>query len=104
MYDFLTFDNKEYIPFAAYGNNWERTVTLYSGGKLLNATGWKVGWIIGPADMTKQASLIHESSVFNLNVPGQVAIANSMADLHLPHEGYSNYREYVSKTFEETRN
>jgi len=48
VYDFLTFDSNEHIPFATIGDNWNRTISVYSGGKKLNATGWKVGWAIGP--------------------------------------------------------
>ena len=53
VYDFLTFDDRKCTTFAAYENNWERTVTLFSAGKLMNATGWKIGWLIGPANMAK---------------------------------------------------
>ena len=48
VYDFLTFDDIEHVSFASIGDNWQRTVSIYSGGKLFNATGWKVGWAIGP--------------------------------------------------------
>ena len=48
VYDFLTFDGKPFLPFASLGDNFNRTVTVYSGGKLFNATGWKCGWAIGP--------------------------------------------------------
>ena len=48
VYDFLTFDKREHILFATLGNNYEKTISLFSGGKLFNCTGWKVGWAIGP--------------------------------------------------------
>lgn len=98
VYDFLTFDS-EYKVFANYGENWKKTLTVYSGGKLMNATGWKIGWIVGPAELTREAALIHESGIFNLNVPGQVALARSMDQLDKPYEGYSSYPEYVAETF-----
>lgn len=53
VYYFLPFDDKEYTLFANIGDNYKRTVTVFSAGKMLNATGWKVGWTIGPADLTK---------------------------------------------------
>ena len=37
---------------------------------MMNCTGWKVGWAIGPADLIKHVSYVHEAAVFNLNVPG----------------------------------
>ena len=103
VYDFLTFES-DYKIFANYGDNWKKTITVYSGGKLMNATGWKVGWIIGPEQIVKEASLVHESGIFNLNVPGQVAIARSMDDLSKPFEGHSSYPEYIKATFKKTRN
>ena len=48
VYDFLTFDDREHVHFASIGDNWDKTVSVFSGGKLLNATGWKVGWAVGP--------------------------------------------------------
>ena len=64
------YDGKEYQPFAKYGNNFERTMTIYSAGKLLNCTGWKLGWIIGPERPVYEATLMHEVSIYNVNVPG----------------------------------
>lgn len=103
VYDFLSF-NTDYKVFANYGDNWRKTITIYSGGKLMNCTGWKVGWMIGPPELTKEASLIHESGIFNLNVPGQVAIARSMEQLKDPFEGYNSYPEYVRETFIQSKN
>ena len=103
VYDFLSFES-DYKVFANYGDNWKKTVTIYSGGKLMNATGWKIGWIIAPEQITREASLIHESGIFNLNVPGQVAIARSLDDLSKPYEGHKSYPEYVAATFKKTRN
>lgn len=45
---------------------------------MMNCTGWKVGWAIGPADLIKNVCLVHEAAVFNNNVPGQIAIAKSL--------------------------
>jgi aspartate/methionine/tyrosine aminotransferase len=70
VYDSLIFDNKEYQSFSAYGDNWDRTLTIYSAGKLMNCTGWKVGWTIGPSIPVREVCLAHESAIFNLNVPG----------------------------------
>ena len=44
VYDFLTFDGRKHIPFATVGDNWKKTVSIYSGGKLFSCTGWKIGW------------------------------------------------------------
>ena len=69
VYDFLNFDNKPFTPFATVGNNWSRTVTVYSGGKLFNATGWKVGWGIGPKHLMKAAGIVSYASLYCSNTP-----------------------------------
>ena len=70
VYYFLPFDNKQYHLFANIRDNYKRTVTIFSAGKMMNCTGWKVGWIVGPPDLVKNATYIHEACVFNNNVPG----------------------------------
>ena len=76
---FLPYDGMEYHSFANYcPENWKKTITVYSGGKLFNATGWKVGWAIGPENLIKSASHVHEATSFNANVPSQIAMARSL--------------------------
>ena len=66
------------MPFASIGDNYKRTVTIYSGGKLLNATGWKVGWAIGPPELIRLGGIINNTTVYCTNHPAQVAIAGSL--------------------------
>lgn len=51
VYDALVFDGKEHVRIATLPGMWDRTVTVGSAGKLFNATGWRVGWLIGPASL-----------------------------------------------------
>ena len=88
VYDFLCFDDTTHVPFATVGNNWNRTVTTYSGGKLMNATGWKIGWAIGPAKLIRNGAIVANSNYYCFNTPGQVAMANSL-DKHLK-PGYND--------------
>lgn len=46
VYEFLTYDHHQHHAFTSIGKNWERTLTIFSGGKLMNSTGWKIGWVI----------------------------------------------------------
>jgi aspartate/methionine/tyrosine aminotransferase len=78
VYDFLTFDKTEHVRYAALGNNWERTITVYSGGKLFNATGWKIGWAIATPKLLKLGGIINNTITYSCNTPGQVAMAKSL--------------------------
>ena len=99
VYSSLIYDKKEYTHFASYKNNWERTLTVFSAGKLLNCTGWKIGWVVGPADPIKEAALMHEIAIYNVNVPGQVAVGLSLDQEKQPYRGFKTYSDYVIHTF-----
>lgn len=71
VYYFLPFDGRKFHSFANYSeSNWKKTISVFSAGKLMNATGWKVGWMIGPDDLVMQSKFSHEATCFNTNVPG----------------------------------
>jgi len=61
VYDYLNFNGKKHIPFASVGDNWYRTVSIYSGGKLFNATGWKIGWAVAPHPLLNLGGIIHNT-------------------------------------------
>jgi len=50
VYEHLTF-TAPHVPIATLPGAAERTLTISSGGKTFSATGWKIGWIHGPADL-----------------------------------------------------
>jgi len=70
VYDFLTFDGIKHIPFSTIQDNWNKTVTIYSGGKLLNSTGWKIGWAIGPERIINLGGIINNTTSYCTNHPG----------------------------------
>ncbi len=51
VYEHLTFDGREHVPICTLPGMAERTVTISSAGKTFSLTGWKVGWVTGPADL-----------------------------------------------------
>ena len=48
VYEHLTF-SEPHVPIATLPGAAERTLTISSGGKTFNTTGWKIGWVHGPA-------------------------------------------------------
>ena len=79
VYFFLPFDGRKYVSFANFSpSNFKKTISIFSSGKMMNCTGWKIGWMVGPKDLVKTAAFVHEASTFNLNVPGQIAVAKSL--------------------------
>jgi kynurenine aminotransferase len=70
VYDFLVFDKKQHILFATIDNNWEKTVSLFSGGKLFSCTGWKCGWAIARPELIKLGGIIANTVFYSINTPG----------------------------------
>ena len=99
VYDFATFDGRTHKSFASVGNNWNRTVSIFSGGKLLNATGWKIGWTIGPERLIYHGCVIANTVFYCFNTPGQVAVSNSLDKTTEP-----NYNDEGVTFIESTRN
>ncbi len=66
----------------------ERTVSIYSAGKIFAATGVRSGWVIGPANLIKAIRSVHQYNVFcHYNVL-ENAISNSLYEISKPENTY----------------
>lgn len=81
VYEHLTFDEAVHIPIASIGSLRDRTITISSGGKTFNTTGWKIGWACGPAGLISATRMAKQLFTFAGGTPFQSAIA---AGLRLP--------------------
>ena len=81
VYEHLVFSGAEHVPMATLPGMAERTLTISSGGKTFNTTGWKIGWMTGPAPMVDAARPAKQFLTFVNGAPFQPAIA---AGLRLP--------------------
>ncbi|KAI0351181.1 PLP-dependent transferase [Trametes cingulata] len=75
VYESLVFDGKEHVRFATLPGMWDRTITVGSAGKLFAATGWRVGWLIGPLALIGPTLAATTRIVFCTNSPMQEAAA-----------------------------
>lgn len=75
VYEWLTYDGVKHIKIASLPGMWERTVTIGSAGKSFSATGWKVGWAIGPGHILKHLQIIHQNSLYHCATAAQEAVA-----------------------------
>ncbi|CAM5279144.1 pyridoxal phosphate-dependent aminotransferase [Leifsonia shinshuensis] len=85
VYEHLTFGPR-HIPIATLPGAWERTVTVSSGGKTFNTTGWKVGWLTAPAELVTAILAVKQFLTYVNGAPFQPAIA---AGLALPTEFFT---------------
>jgi aminotransferase len=51
IYDMFVYEGYEHLSPASLPGGKERTLTLNARSKAFSMTGWRVGWIVGPADL-----------------------------------------------------
>ncbi len=74
VYEHLTF-GVPHVPICTLPGAFERTVTISSGGKTFSATGWKIGWIVAPAEILQAILAVKQFLTFVNGAPFQPAIA-----------------------------
>ena len=92
----------EHLPLASFPGMFERTLTLGSAGKTWSVTGWKIGWMVGPAHLIKACGLLHQWTVFSISTPMQDAIASSLQQSIVKNDG-ETYFERLRKEYEARR-
>jgi kynurenine aminotransferase len=80
VYDCLVFDGKEHVRIANLPGMWDRTVTVGSAGKAFAATGWRIGWLIGPKSIIQPTLAASTRIVFCSNSPLQEAAASGLEE------------------------
>jgi N-succinyldiaminopimelate aminotransferase len=75
VYEHLTFDGVRHVPVCTLPGMWERTISISSSGKTFSATGWKVGWVTGPAAAVAAARTVKQFLTYVASGPFQPAVA-----------------------------
>jgi N-succinyldiaminopimelate aminotransferase len=79
VYEHMVFDGRPHVPMATLPGMAERTLTISSAGKTFSVTGWKVGWIHGPAELVAAVKAAKQFLTYVSGAPFQPAIANALA-------------------------
>ncbi|XP_008518250.2 kynurenine--oxoglutarate transaminase 1 isoform X2 [Equus przewalskii] len=77
VYQWLVYDGYQHVSIASLPGMWDRTLTIGSAGKTFSATGWKVGWVLGPGRLLKHLHTVHQNSIFHCPTQAQAAVAES---------------------------
>lgn len=78
VYEHLIFDGREHHPLATLPGMAERTLSVSSAGKSFSATGWKIGWICGPAELVAAVRAAKQFMTFVGGAPFQPAVAHAL--------------------------
>ena len=75
VYEHLVFDGTAHLAMASLPGMRERTLSISSGGKTFNTTGWKIGWVCGPPALITAARTAKQFLTYVSGGPFQPAIA-----------------------------
>ena len=78
VYEHLTFDGVEHVSIATLPGMAERTLRISSAGKMLSCTGWKVGWVTGPADLVAGVRTAKQYMSYAGGTPLQLGVAHAL--------------------------
>ncbi|XP_070286609.1 kynurenine--oxoglutarate transaminase 1 isoform X2 [Myotis yumanensis] len=103
VYQWLVFDGHQHISIASLPGMWERTLTIGSAGKTFSATGWKVGWVLGPERLMKHLYTVHQNSIYHCPTQAQAAVAESLEREQLHFGQPSSYFVQLPQAMQRSR-
>lgn len=80
VYEHILFDAAPHLSLCGHAELAERTLVVSSFGKTYHITGWKIGYVVGPAALMAEFRKVHQFNVFTVHAPSQLAIADYMQD------------------------
>ncbi len=80
VYEHVLFDDRRHHSVLEHAELRERSYVVFSFGKTLHATGWRVGYCVAPADMTRELRRVHQFNTFSIASPLQFGIARYLAN------------------------
>ena len=80
VYEHLIYDGHSHQSALRFPQLARQSISVYSFGKTLHATGWKIGYCVGPEDLISEFKRIHQWNVFSVNSFIQYALADYLKD------------------------
>jgi aminotransferase len=95
IYEYITYDGRQHISPAAYGNLAERTVSIMGFSKTFSITGWRLGYAVASPRLAAAINLVNDLLYVCAPAPLQYGVA---AGLQTPPEYFEKLRaEYQRK-------
>lgn len=94
VYEHIIYQPYKHIAMASLPGMWERTVTCNSFSKTYAITGWRLGYLIAPADITDGARKVHDFLTVGAPAPLQEAV---IAGLQLPGSYYQDMQQLYTQ-------
>lgn len=105
VYEHLIYDNEQHQSVLRFPTLFEQSLAVYSFGKTFHATGWKMGYCVGPEYLITEFKNVHQWNVFSVNSFVQYALAEHLQDEktynYLP-DFFQKKRNFLTEQLAET--
>lgn len=92
-----------HVHFASLPNMWERTLTVSSAGKTFSATGWQVGWCVGPPSLVGPIQRLLPYVQFCASTVIQESLARALPRADEPYRGFPSYYDWLRADYTRKR-
>lgn len=79
IYEYILYSGEKHIPLATLPGMQDRSVLINSVSKTFSVTGWRVGWVIAPEEVTAAIRKVHDFLTVGAAAPLQAASAKALA-------------------------
>ena len=93
IYEHIIYNGK-HIPIATLPEMKERTITISGVSKTFSVTGWRIGYILAPENLTKGIRKIHDFLTVGAPAPLQEACAKAISTID---DYYNELKEFYLK-------
>jgi aminotransferase len=104
IYAELAYDEK-FTSFAAIDGLIERTIVINGFSKAFAMTGWRLGYVCAPKEISEAMFKIHQYAMMCASTMAQhagiEALKNGMSDVEEMRQSYLRRRNYIVKSFNE---
>ncbi len=90
IYEYMVYDGRKHISMATLPGMRERTITISGLSKTFSITGWRLGYVVAPAEFTRAMRRVHD--YLTLAAPSPLQMAGIVA-LELPDSFYTDMRD-----------
>jgi aspartate/methionine/tyrosine aminotransferase len=102
IYEHILYDGAEHTPICALPGMRDRSILVNSMSKTYSVTGWRVGWVLAPPDLTDSIRKVHDFLTVGAAAPLQAAGAVALGwpdDYYIKVAGeYAGRRAHLLET------
>lgn len=105
-YEHITYNDTKFNSILSYPELKSQSIAIYSLGKTLHTTGWRLGYAVAPKEITENIRKFHQFNTYTSITPIQYAAAEFLKDErnynYLP-DFFQKKRDYFRKLLGQTK-